>query len=107
MATTNSKKRKVSWSTVLLIVMRVLPIIVEGLNRESEGNLETAQVQFQFNPFSGKLDAFVDSGLDKNTVHRTGTQTVAPVSSNTAGALSTQLSKLSREGVDVAVEFRK
>lgn len=111
MATTNSKKRKLSVSNVLLLVLRILPIVVEGLNRESEGNLETASIQFQFNPFSGKLDAFVDSGMDKNTVQRTVQQTIKPLGGKTAEALQQAMSKTSlfakKEGIDLSVEFRR
>lgn len=108
MATTNTKKRKkLSWSTVLLVVMRILPIIIEGLNRESEGNLEVADIQFQFNPFTGKLDAFVDTGLDKDTVHRTENQTVAPTTQKAVSTLQARMSKsLSNEGIGVALDFR-
>lgn len=108
MATTNAKKKKLSWSNVLLVVMRILPIILEGLNRDSEGNLEIASVQFQYNPFSGKLDAFVDSGLDKDTVHRTVTQTKALVSPKAAEVLLNKWPiALSNEGIDIVVDIRK
>jgi galactitol-specific phosphotransferase system IIC component len=107
MATTNSKKRKLSASTVLLLVLRIIPIILEGLNRDSEGNLEVATVQFQFNPFSGKLDAFVGTGLDKDDVHRTGTQTKAPISSNTMDALMSKLPFVLKKDVDISLEIRK
>lgn len=108
MATTNPKKRKLSLSNVLLLVLRILPIVLEGLNRESEGNLETATIQFQFNPFTGKLDAFVDTGLDKDTVQRTVKQTIKPVSEKTTQDIYQQWPfALVKEGVDLRVEIRR
>lgn len=74
MATTNSKKRKLSMNTLLVLVLRIIPIILDGLNKPTEGNLNVADVQFQFNTDTGKVTTFTNNGK-KQDVKRVATET--------------------------------